>query len=68
MAENGGKSVSQCGKEIVQVVLIRLLEWVQQVQRRIAERTVDVPVGQVLKEIVAVARLGPSRTSAVMGR
>ena len=35
--------VSQCGKEIVEVVQIRPPERVQHVQRRIAEQIVDVP-------------------------
>ena len=51
--------VSQCGKEIVEVVQIRPPERVQHVQRRIAEQFVDVPARPVLKEIVEVARLVP---------
>ena len=51
--------VSQCGKEIVEVVQIRPPERVQHVQRRIAEQIVDVPARPVLKEIVEVARLVP---------
>ena len=53
------KYVSRYGKEIVEVVLIRLPERVQPVQRRIAEQIADVPVRQVLKEIVEVTRLAP---------
>ena len=54
-------SVSQCGKEIVEVVQITPLEQVQPVQRRITEQIVDVPVRQVLREGVEVARLAPQK-------
>ena len=53
------KSVSQYGKEIVEVVQIRPPERVQQVQGRIVQQIVDVPERQVLKEIVEVARVAP---------
>ena len=54
--------VSRCGQKIAEVAQIGPLEWVQHVQRRTVEQIVDVPVRQVLKEIVEVVRLASATT------